>query len=87
MHKGTGIYGEYKQSYEVAPKSKKALKTPYGTFGKVVQQGHKPNPYLDNALDDYISRGGLDRAMKDYADRVLKDIAADVKKAFGKLIK
>ncbi|GHV59037.1 hypothetical protein FACS1894103_1620 [Campylobacterota bacterium] len=39
-----------------------------------MQQGHKHNPYLDNALDDYISHGGLDKRLNEYGKMVCEDL-------------
>ena len=82
VHQGTGMFGEHKKP--IVPKKAKGLKTPYG-YRKSVK-GQKPNPYLNNALEDYMQLGGLDRALKDSSGKIIKDIAADIKKAFSKLL-
>ena len=58
---GTGLYGEHRT--KITPKRAKALKTPYG-YRKSVK-GQKPNRYLEDALDELLKNGTLDRLIDD----------------------
>lgn len=52
-------------------------------FGKKVNHpGAKAQPYLENALDEYLSSGGFARAKEDLSSQVKSRILNDIKKAF-----
>lgn len=74
VHQGTGTYGKNKR--RITPKNKKALKTPFGLRKSIT--GQKAQPYLTDALNDYINDGGLNRALdaagNDISEEVFKDI-------------
>ncbi len=54
--------------HTIRPKRKKALKTPYGIFTKVQHPGTKAQPYLDDALDDLVRSGRLNRLLDGFGD-------------------
>jgi len=72
VHDGT-------KPYEIRPKRKKALKTPYGVYKKVNHPGIKANPYLKKALKDVVSSGVIEQiadAVK-LEDEVIKALNLD----------
>lgn len=74
VHNGTGIYGPKKR--KITPKKARALKTPYG-FKKSIK-GQKPNPYLENAFNEYV-KSGLKRATNSLAKEIGTKIASNIK--------
>ena len=70
MHYGTGLYGPKKR--RIKAKNKQALKTPYGIFKSVA--GAKAQPYLQEALDDYIRSGQLNKLLDKEAKAMMKDL-------------
>lgn len=74
VHGGTGLYGPKKA--KITPKKARALKTPYG-FKKSIK-GQKPNPYLENAFNEYV-KSGLKRATNSLAKEIGTKIASDIK--------
>ena len=78
MHGGT-------KAHIIRPKNKKALANKKAGlfFGKKVNHpGTKANPYLFNAFKIYQTGGGLDRALKDFAQDVGQKIIQEVKIEF-----
>lgn len=65
--------------YEIRPKNKKALKTPYGLYKKVKHPGIKANPYLENGLKNYVRYGGFDAAIRraGFEEDVIKELKLD----------
>ncbi|AIR80150.1 TPA: HK97 gp10 family phage protein [Campylobacter fetus subsp. venerealis] len=49
---------------------------------KVNHPGTKAQPYLENALDRYLSSGGFTRAKTALASEVKSKVISDIKKAF-----
>jgi hypothetical protein len=72
VHDGT-------KPYEIRPKRKKALKTPYGVYKKVNHPGIKANPYLEKALKDVVSSGVIEQIADAVAleDEVIKALNLD----------
>ena len=73
------------KAHIIRPKNKKALaNTKAGLFfgKKVNHPGTKANPYLLNAFKIYQTGGGLDRALKDFAQDVGQKIIQEVKIEF-----
>ena len=58
----------------IKPRKKKALKTPYGIFTSVNHPGTKANPYLDDALDDIVRSGRLNRLLGEFGDEMSEEI-------------
>jgi len=75
VHEGTGLYGKYKQ--KIVPKTKKALKTPFGVFKST--KGQKAQPYLTDAVSNYINSGGLDKAINDAGNELSAEIFKKIK--------
>lgn len=78
VHEGTGVYGPSGKS--IKPRRKKALKTPYGPRKSI--KGQKAQPYFENALNEYVLKGGLDQAIDSFGDDISQEIAKDLKTAF-----
>ena len=74
VHGGTGIYGPKKA--KIRAKKARALKTPYG-FRKSIK-GQKPNPYLENAFNEYL-KSGLKRAANSLAKEIGTKMASNIK--------
>jgi len=76
------------KAHTIKPKNKKALakqigKNSYIMYGKKVNHpGTKANPYLLNAFKIYQTGGGLDRALKDFAQDVGQKIIQEIKIEF-----
>lgn len=70
VHGGTGLYGPKKK--RITPRTKKALKTPFGPRKSIA--GMKANPYMFNALDNFLSSGKLDIIYEEFSDRLGDDI-------------
>ena len=73
------------KAHIIRPKNKKALANKKAGlfFGKKVNHpGTKANPYLFNAFKIYQTGGGLDRALKDFAQDVGQKIIQEVKIEF-----
>ncbi len=79
VHEGTGIYGKHKR--RIAPKHKKALKTPYGLKKSVA--GQKGQPYLLNAANEVLTPLNIDKMADSLADDVGEEIAKDFKVGFN----
>lgn len=74
VHEGTGIYGKKKR--RITPKKAKALKTPYGYRKSIA--GQKAQPYLQNAREEYVETGGLDRAIDATSKSMVKAVAKSI---------
>jgi len=83
VHKGTGIYGAKKR--RISPTKKKALKTPFGLRKSI--KGQKAQPYLEDALQEVISSGQMDRMLGNYADDLGKDIFKSIEDSLSALKK
>jgi len=72
VHEGT-------KAHVIRPKTKKALKTPWGPRKKVNHPGTKANPYLQKAVDGYNAENALD----ELGDKINEDIFKEIKKGFN----
>lgn len=70
VHGGTGLYGPKRK--RITPRTKKALKTPYGPRKSIA--GQKPQPYLDDAVENFMASGKLDMIFDEYADSLGDEI-------------
>ncbi len=71
--------------YVIKPKNKKALANKKAGlfFGKKVNHpGIKANPYLEKALNEYVSGRGLDRALEAFKRELGEEIKIDIEKKF-----
>jgi hypothetical protein len=66
--------------HTIRPKKKKALKTPYGVYAKVQHPGTKANPYLDNALENLVRSGKLERLLGGFGDRMSEEVFESIAK-------
>lgn len=63
VHQGTGVYGPKRQS--IRPVRAKALKIPGIGFRKSAK-GMKARPYLEQAVQDVLKSGKVDRVVRDH---------------------
>ena len=66
--------------HTIRPKKKKALKTPYGVYAKVQHPGTKANLYLDNALENLVRSGKLERLLGRFGDEMSEDVFESIAK-------
>ncbi|MFA9238282.1 MAG: hypothetical protein ACEQSQ_00150 [Candidatus Paceibacteria bacterium] len=64
VHEGTGIYARNQSK----------------TNGRLKKGGIKPQPYLENAVNNYDSKPALD----DLGDKICEDVFENIKKGFNK---
>jgi hypothetical protein len=76
VHQGT-------KAHKIKPKRKKALKTPYGVFKEVNHPGIEANPYLTDAMENYLSSGAVDRALDDMGHSVVNEFGKQLKSSLG----
>lgn len=48
------------------------------TNGKIKRGGIKPQPYLTDAVEEYVNGSGLERALSDAADDIGEEILVDI---------
>jgi len=83
VHEGTGIYGAKKR--RITPTKKKALKTPFGLRKSI--KGQKAQPYLEDALQEVVNSGQMDRMLANYADDLGEDIFKSIEESLSALKK
>jgi len=76
VYYGTGIYGPEKK--KIVPKTKKALKTPYGPRKSI--KGQKPNPYLELALEDLGRSGKLLKLLDGFGEEMSEEMFKNITK-------
>lgn len=62
----------------IAPKKKKALKTPFGVFKKVQHPGTKANPYLERAFESIVSSGRLESLLGSFATEMEEEMFTNI---------
>ncbi len=75
VHEGTGIYGKKKR--RIKPKTKKALKTPYGVYKSVA--GQKAQPYLHQAAQKVLNQSNMDKMAECLADELTDELLEGIK--------
>lgn len=75
VHEGTGIYGKYQR--KITPKNGKAMKTPWG-YRKSIK-GQEAQPYLTDAVKNYIASGDFDKAISDAGDDLSEEFFSTLK--------
>lgn len=71
VHEGTGIYGKKKR--------------PYGRKKNI--KGQKPQPYLEDALQEVIRSGKLNNLLNEFADEFGEDVFQSIKNSLSALEK